>query len=250
MAPARRSYAQILLTIALPTAVVLGAFYIAGKYVETRDRPQLSVTGIGEAKLSAEPDLAKITLGVQTGRQPTAPEAMNTLRQGMSAILAALREQGIEAKDVQTSNLSLYPASDWIDGEQVPRGYEASQNVTVTVRDITKTGDTISAATSAGANYVSGAQFTVADVAALRSQGRSDALARAREEAEKLARELGMRLGALVGFAEDISPYDAAPYGKGMGGYGSAEGMGGGSIDMPAGEQEYTVRVYLTYRLR
>ncbi|MFA6259624.1 MAG: SIMPL domain-containing protein [Candidatus Peribacteraceae bacterium] len=250
MAPIQRSYPRILLTIALPTAVVLGAFYIAGKYVETRDRPQLSVTGIGEAKLSAEPDLAQITLGVQTGRQPTAPEAMDTLRQSMSAILAALREQGIEEKDVQTSNLSLYPASDWIDGEQVPRGYEASQNVTVTVRDIAKTGDTISAATAAGSNYVSGAQFTVEDVSALRSQGRTEAIARAREEAKNLAAELGMRLGDLAGFSEDISPYNMTSYAKGIGGYGGAEGMGGGDMDMPAGQQEYTVRVYLTYRLR
>jgi len=246
MAPNSRPYLPLFMTVVFPATVILGGSYIAGKFIETRDRPQMSVTGIGETKVAVEPDVAQITLGVQTGRQTTAPKAMEVLKASMDDTLAALRKAGIEDKDIQTSNLSLYPASDWVDGEQVPKGYEASQNVTVTVREIANVGSIISTATEAGVNQVSNVQFMVEDVAALRSQSRAEALARAREEAKKLAAELSRPLGDLIGFSEDISPYTMTSYGKG-GGYG---GGGGEEMPVPAGQQEYTVRVYLTYRLR
>jgi uncharacterized protein YggE len=99
-----------------------------------QDPTTLSLQAEGEVK--AAPDMASITLGVST-QAPTAADALRRNADQMSAILAALRGQGLAEQDIQTSNLSLgaqyaYPQN------QPPKltGYEASNAVTVTVRDL------------------------------------------------------------------------------------------------------------------
>jgi len=182
---------SIFLRLALPTTVVWGLFFLAGNYIESTPRIQASISGIGETKVAEKPDIASVTLGVQTGRQESSQEAMETLEEQMNAVLGAVKALEIPENDIQTSGFSLYPAYDWIEGKQVPRGYEASQNVTIKVRNPGKVGDVISAATKAGANNVSGIQFLMDDMAALRDRARSESIAKAKKQAEDLAEELG-----------------------------------------------------------
>ncbi len=238
---------RIFYTVALPTTVLAGIFFLAGKYVEVQPQNHPSISVQGETKVAAKPDLATVTLGVQTGRQETSQEAMDMLEQNMKKILDAVAASGIEQKDIQTSGFTLYPAYDWKDGEQIPRGYEASQSVAIKVRDPSKVADVISAATQAGANNVSGIEFRIDDLAAVRDQARKESIAKAKEQAEKLAAELGMHVGELMSYGEDVSPYVETSYGKG-GGYGGGGDMAQSAV--PSGEQEITVRVYLTYELK
>jgi hypothetical protein len=243
------SLTSVFLTVALPTTLLAGLFFLAGKYVEAQPHPQPSVAAQGEMKVSILPDLALITLGVQTGRQNTAEGATTLLDATMKSVLEAVGALGVESKDVQTSNFTLYPAYDFVEGEQVPRGFEASQNVTIKVRQTEKSGDVIAAATKAGANNVSGVQFLVEDMEAVKDQARREAIAKAKQQAELLAEELGMRLGKLMSYGEDATPYVDTSYGRGgyaMGGDGDSMN----SIALPSGEQEITVRVYLSYQLR
>lgn len=236
---------RFLLTIALPIIILSGMFYLAGKTLEVRPPARPAITGYGEGKVAAKPDTVEVTLGVQTGRQPTADRTMDLLTQRMDAILKELKAQGIEEKDITTTGLYLYPAYDWIDGQQVSRGFEASENVIVTVRDITKAGETISVATKAGANQVTGVRFYIQDITALRRQARTDAIAKAKEDAEMLANDMGVRLGRLAAINEASSAPTGQPYMRadGMGG-------GGGGVPVPAGEQELLVSVTLTYEVR
>ena len=118
----------------------------------------------------------------------------------------------------------------------------------IKVRDLAKVGGVISAATSAGANQVTGVEFTIDDMSALGAEARAEAVTRAKAEAIKLAESLEAKLGRLTGFSEDTGGYPQPVYDR-------AVGMGGGgaeaipAVDVPSGEQEITIRVYLTYEL-
>lgn len=215
--------------------------------IEVRPPARPAITGYGEGKVMAKPDTAEVTLGVQTGRQPTAERAMELLTQRMDAILAQLKQQGIEEKDISTTGLSLYPAYDWVDGQQISKGFEASENIIVKVRDISKIGQTINTSTKAGANQVNGVRFYLQDITQLRREARKAAIAKAKEDATQLAGDMNVTLGRLAEINEQTSGavnpmYDRA---MGMGG-----GEGGSSVPVPSGEQELTVSVSLTYELR
>ncbi len=241
---------RVFFAVTFPTAIVLGLFYLGGKYMEAHPWSPVYISVQGETKIAEKPDIAKVTLGVQTGRRETSQEAMRMLQQTMSGVVIAVRKLEVKDADVQTSGFSLYPAYDWRDGEQIPRGYEASQNLTIIVRNPENVGDVISAAIESGANNVSDISFLKEDLAGLRDQARRESIAKAREQARRLADELGMRVGDMTGYSEDILSFSDSAYGKGGYGYGGMGGGGAESFPIPSGEQEFTVRVFLTYKLK
>lgn len=232
----------------IAVALIVGGLYVAGKFVETRDMIEPTISVTGEGRVFVVPDIAEVSLGIQTGRQPSAAEAMRRLREGMSAVFAAVKKAGVEEKDIRTENFTLNPVYDWTEKGQIFRGFEANQSLRVKVRNLDKVTDVITAAAGAGANQAGNVAFTVDDPERVRAEARDDAIAQAKAKAQKLASDLGMRLGEIEGFNE--------------GGYGgppvvfmrSAEmGMAGGGGDVPlpvpAGEQEIVVQVTITYEL-
>ena len=235
---------------ALMVAVALGGmFYIGGKYVEKRNIDPITITVSGEGKVAASPDLAMLSLGVQTGRQPTSEAAMTMLKKNMDAIIAAVKKAGVDDKDISTENFWLNPAYDWTDKGQVPRGFEANQSIRVKVRNLDKASEILGAATAAGANQAGGIQFTIDEPEKLRGEAREKAIAQAKEKAELLAKNLGMTLGNMRGFVEGGASMPPMMYDRAM-----AVGMGGGmseasAVPLPAGEQEINMQVSLTYEL-
>jgi uncharacterized protein YggE len=132
----------------------------------------------------------------------------------------------------------------------VDRGFEASQSLAVKVRDLAKIGDALNAAVSKGANQAGGVSFTIDDPDVLRQQAREMAITKAKAKAALLAQQLGRPLGELKGFSEGARGYEVN-FMKTM-----AEGIGG-AMDasvpapvVPAGEQEVSVTVTLTYELQ
>ena len=139
--------AAILIGLAAPPALAQGVDADAVFHATT-----LSLQAEGEAK--AAPDMASITLGVTT-LAPSAAEAMRLNAGKMNAILAALRGQGLAERDIQTSNLSLGPQYVYLQNEP-PKltGYQASNDVTVTVRDLSRLGPAIDAVSAAIASVL------------------------------------------------------------------------------------------------
>src|SRR5665213_1082832 len=134
------------------TAVVARA-QGAGEAGRMFEATTLSVSAYGETKIA--PDQAVITLGVQT-IAPVAAEAMAQNAAQMSAVSTALRRAGIAEKDIQTSSLNLSPQYIYTPNEPAKlTGYQASNDVTITVEDLQRLGPTIDAVTAAGANPVS-----------------------------------------------------------------------------------------------
>lgn len=154
----------------------------------------VSADGTSEAR----PDMATINLGVTTEGQ-TAAAALAENARRMTALTQALRRAGVAERDIQTSNVSVYPQQVYGEG-QAPRitGYQANNTVTAKVRNIDNTGRVIDAAVGAGSNQVNGVSFSHADPDAQLDIARRDAIAEARRRAELYANTLGMRVHRIV----------------------------------------------------
>ena len=153
----------------------------------------INVNGVGRVKIT--PDVADVQLGV-TVQGETAQEASDEAAKIMDAVLAAITGAGIPEADIQTTQLSLYPVYDYNDNPPEIEGWEASNIVTVTVRDMDAIGDVIGAATGAGATNVQGITFRVDDPSEAEAQARSKAVEDARAKADQLAADAGV---AIVG---------------------------------------------------
>lgn len=239
---------------ALIVAVAVGgSFYLSGKHLEVKhrnDQPS-TITVSGDGKAFAIPDIAQLNVGVQTGRQSTANAAMTKLKASMDPVIAAVKAQGIDDKDITTQNFWLNPVYDYSNGTQIARGFEAGQSLSIKVRDLDKASDVLGAATAAGANQAGGVQFTVDNPEAVQAEARANAIKEAQEKAQVLAKQLGVGLGKILNFSEGYGGGYPTPmyYSKdAMMGVGGAR-MEDQAVQLPVGEQEVNINVSITYEL-
>lgn len=207
----------------------------------------LNVNGTGQIFLS--PDIAYIYIGVHT-EEPTAADAVTANNEETQRVIEALKVAGVEAKDIRTTNFSIWPNQQYgPDGQPTGTRYVVDNSVFVTVRELDNLGDLLDAAISAGANSINSIQFDVAD--------RTDALKKAREEAVKdakaQAQELADVAGMNLGEVQSISFYDSAPmpylnsYGKGGGGAAVSEAA---AVPIQPGQLTLTVTVSMSYAIK
>ena len=201
---------------------------------------------VAEGKASAKPDLAMITLGVET-RDAEAQKAAEQNNAQMADVMAALRAMGIADEDVQTADYSIRAEIDWSDGEQRVLGYIVNNSVVVKMRDMDKVGDVLDAATEAGANNIYGIQFTFDDPSALREQARAAAMAEARKKADALAQLAGVGLGRPRYISESFTENPPLYAERALA---LAPSEGGGTTPVSAGELEVIVQVQVTYDIR
>lgn len=163
------------------------------------DEPARTITVGGAGEASGAPDLATVNIGVKT-EGSSASEALRTNAAAMQKTIDRLKSLSIEAKDIQTSGLSVNPQYDYQQNRNKPRitGYVANNNVTVRLRDIAKAGDVIDQAVSSGANSLGGIRFGFADPKPLLEAARRDAVADAKSRARVLTDAAGVRLGELI----------------------------------------------------
>lgn len=161
---------------------------------------QITVTGEGE--VLGAPDMATITMGA-IGEGATARDALSQVSTKVRALLARLEAEGIEARDIQTSGLSLSPR--WKHPKNAaPRieGFQASNMVTVRVRDLDKLGAVLDGVVSDGANQFHGLQFGLSEPRPALDEARRRAVRDGRAKAELLAEAAGVALGPLVMMSE------------------------------------------------
>ncbi len=170
-------------------------------YIGRENQQIYTITIDGEGKITAIPDIAQISLGIQTEKS-TVATAQKENTDKMNKIIGELKVMGVEAKDIKTTNYSIYPRYDWLDGRQLLRGYIVSQNVSIKIRDLEKVGTIVDKAGSLGANEVGSLNFTIDEPEQIRQEARVKALANAKEKAEALAKVAGVKLGKLVSFSE------------------------------------------------
>lgn len=162
-----------------------------------------TITVAGEGEATAQPDVAYVSVGVVT-QAPTAAQATADNARLLNSVLDALRGRGVESRDLQTSGLSVSPQYAQGRSERPDIiGYQAINNVTVTVNDVARAGELLDAALGAGANRVGGLRFSIRDTAALRQQALAQAVAAARTNAEAIAASLGLPLSGVSTVVEE-----------------------------------------------
>jgi uncharacterized protein YggE len=205
--------------------------------------PQITVTG--EGRVQVTPDMATITIGAQNEAE-TAADALAATSAATAQIIARLTEAGIEARDIQTANLSLSPRYENYrgDGSQ-PRllGYVASNTVQVRVRDLETLGARLDASVAAGGNQFGGLAFGLQVPGPVEDEARRRAVADALRKAELYATAAGLALGSVQSIAE-------------QGGYGGPQPMfrseamvADAAVPVAPGELEIGATVVITFGL-
>ncbi len=201
----------------------------------------------GTATVSAEPEIVQVTFGVDLrGDDPAT--VVNEAAQKINRAIAAARELGVADKDIQTTGYSVWVETVYDPQTGQPTGqvvYHASHFVMATLRDLSKTGNLLAAVIEAGANSISGVNFTVENPDALVKEARQKALENARTQAEQTAQVLGISLGKPVLVTEG-GGYPVAPVMR-------LEGVGGGGVEahsISPGAFSVTVSVQVVYEIR
>lgn len=235
-----------------PFAAVLGAVLLllaaGGVYAVRPDKahggsqPAQQITVSGTGTVTTTPDRANFSFGVSTDKQ-TAKNAIAATSRKMLRVLNALEAAGVQARDIQTQQISVWP--NYVNSTFV--GFTASNSVVVKIRNLDAAGPVIDAAVGAGATSVWGPELFRSDQQQIARNALRDAVSDARAKAQALAAASGSSVGRIVSVIEHGA---IAPSGGGVTGIG-----GGVAITAPApipppvraGEQSVQATVTVTF---
>lgn len=160
----------------------------------------LTVSATGES--TRVPDIATFSAGVVT-QALAARDAMSANNSQMAAVVRALKKAGVADRDIQTSNINLNPQYSY-EERRAPQltGYQATNTVTVRLRNLAKSGDIIDALVSSGANQVNGPMFTLDKPEEANDEARVDAMNKARARANLYAKAAGLSVKRIVSINE------------------------------------------------
>jgi len=238
------------LPVLLAAAVAIGLAAASPGHAADRplaERPVPMIRVQGEGSVAVAPDMAIIDIGVLR-EGATAREALTASNEAMAAVIAAMKEEGIEARDLQTSGFFVQPrytqpAPDR--SSEAPRidGYSATNSLTVRIRDLARLGAVLDRAVTLGVNTGGNITFTNAEpdqhVAKAREAAVRDAAARARQ----LAEAAGVKLGNLV----EINDMGSGPRPMMMArakSFDAAE-----AVPVESGENTYTVNIQAAWEV-
>lgn len=247
--------------------IIVSAFFVikgigelkAQRFIGSGTTATNTITVSGEGKVFAVPDVATITFSVRKDAS-TVKEAQEKANEIANGAIEFIRDSGVEEKDIKVVSNNFYPKYETIAPcytypcpNKDPKivGYEVSRSITVKVRNADSAGAIVDGLATKNVTDLNGPTFTIDDEDSIRDEAREDAIADAREKAEKLADQLGVSIVRIVGFSENGGGYPIA--------YMRAEsanmGMGGAEdmkvdADLPMGENEYSSNVTITYEIR
>jgi uncharacterized protein YggE len=219
---------------------------LAGNHASAADTsgtPEHTLTVSGTGQVSVAPDIADVMLGMSV-QKPTVKEARATAATSMTAVIAAVKKTGVADKDIVTTNLSLTPVYDYSANGSAPRlvGYQFSNTVKVTVRDLNKLAAVVDDAVSAGATTVQGISFRLDNAKPVEAQARQIAMTDARAKADALAKSAGVSIKGVASISESsTTPITYRNYLVG------AEDAAGASTPIQTGSTDIEIQVTVSY---
>lgn len=243
------------IVIAVIVVIFIGKMAFGG-HCEWRDNKGVvnTITVSGKGEKMATPDIAQISFGVSAENMDVG-KAQTESATKINNIIDLLKTKGVDVKDIKTTNYSINPRYDYIQastnypygGKQVLAGYTVSQTVEVKIRKIADAGAILSGVGEFGVTDVSGLNFLVDAEDTLKLEARNLAIKDAKDQAEVLAKELGIKLVKITSFSEsnnypvyrdymmsakaEMAPSSVAP-------------------QVPAGENTITSNVSITYEIK
>lgn len=217
---------------------------------ENNDRdnaPANVVRVVGTADVKVVPDRAVIELGVEK-QNPSASAAKQAADAASRKIIAALNANGVDAKDIQTTYLSLQPQSYVRKGVRISY-FVAAQTLTVTVRDLPKLDSLLEALIKAGGNRIDSIRYETSDLRKYRDQARDLAMKAAHEKADALAKSLGQQIGKAQ-MIDEVPEYSYMSAGiQANYSYDSVNKLSRSEAATAAGQQSISASVVVSFKL-
>lgn len=205
--------------------------------------PQISVSG--EGKIKVKPDQVAINFGVENiGKDATEVKKLND--ETVDKVMKYIKKFGIPSADYQTNNVSLNRTYDY---DKKKYNYQASQQVTILLKDITRYDDLMMGLVDNGINNISNIEFKSSKMEALKSEARIAAMKDAKKKAEDYVSILNQKVGKALIITDNSQPYYPQPrmYKSTM----AMDSMGGGASQetLAAGEIEVIANVTVSFVL-
>lgn len=247
--------------------ILLAAFLFAGtinalkeyRYIGGGVPAHNTVTVTGEGEVFVVPDTAEFTVTIEEEAE-TAGEVQALVATKMEGVQELLTAEGVVEGNIKTVSYNLQPKYRFepevcpqfgrCDRERIQDGFRLTQRVQVKVDDLDAAGRLIASVSELEVMRVSGLTFTVADEEVVKAEARALAIEAAEAKAEVIASDLGVVFTRVVNFREgDVY----MPVMRAMSD--SAMGLGGAEMELeeavlPAGENQVTSRVSITYEIR
>lgn len=198
---------------------------------------------VGSSTLSTKPNIAIAQIGVQTISSELDPALIDNNKK-VDAVINALRQQGVEDKDIKTTAFNVYPLRDYKNND--PNrivGYQVDNVLSVTFRKMDNIGRGLQSAINAGANNVIGIYFSVSDAESLKNEARTKAIQDAKRKAESMAQSAGINLGKIISINEISASVPITPK------YDYSRSSPESAVPVQPGELEITVQVEIVYEL-
>ena len=232
---------------ALATALLLGLMMAGAAPLSAEEKlMDRTVTVSASGSVSAAPDQATIATGVSSEAK-TAREALTKNTEAMTKVIAELKSQGVEAKDIQTTQFNIEPVYVYPKEGQPPSvtGYRVNNMLSVRVRDLDKLGGVLDQLVTVGANQMNGITFEVSKAETLKDDARKVAIENAKRRAQLLATAAGADVGDVLQISEETSHPGPRPMV-----FAKRAAMAEASVPIERGEQELEARVTVTWKLK
>lgn len=227
------------------------------KIVDANEGNTITVTG--DSEVFAKPDIATITFSVRA-EDPDLVKAQADAEVKVAEAIKAVKDSGVDEKDIQTTYYNAMPIYDWDQkcgvygcesGERKLKGYEVNESVSIKVRDLTKASSIIGLIGSAKVTDIQGPNFDIEDRDALMEDARKEAIDEAKSKAKDLANELGVNLGKIVSFNDGGNDGYAVPMMYGAKDMAVSESSAGAvAPTLAEGQNRIYSSVSITYKIK
>lgn len=221
-----------------------GSFPFSVSSVVTQKTTTFDVTG--EGKVTTKPDIATVTVGISAQAQGVraAQDQINSI---INKVTQALKQDGVDSKDIQTSNYNIHPTYDYTGGSQRITGYSANTNILIKVRNLDNVNNVIDTATANGANQISGISFDVDDKTKAQDEARQKAVSEAKKKAAEASKIAGFKLGRIINYSEN---FQGSPRPIPLAAEALTKAVGGTPTQIEPGTSEIVVDVTLSYEIQ
>ena len=255
---------KVLLVLGIVAILFVGMLFVneTKKFAAPGDLANaatINVTGTGTA--FAIPDVATETYTVEQ-KAATVTAAQATVTATANAALAFLKSSGIADKDIQTTDYSANPEYSYptpcvpgractdVSSSPTITGYDVSETVTVKIRDTSKVGAIVDGLGAKGVTGLSGPNFMVDDPDTVNASARASAIADAEQNAEVLAKQLGVTLVRITSFSDNSGGGTVYPMAYAAKGMAMDSAAAAPTPDISAGQNKYVSNVTLTYEIQ
>jgi uncharacterized protein YggE len=186
-----------------PTLFFAGLLFLWASHASAQQQPVLpplvTVTGTGEVKV--QPDEIVLNIGIDV-RDKNLDAARKQNDERVVALLNFLKKSGIDAKNIQTTNLSVFPHYVGEYGQTTPEYYMTQKSVTILIKEVKRFDELLTGIYKTGANRVEGIEYRSSEILKHREQARKLAMQAAKQKAIALTSELGSKIGRVYQIQE------------------------------------------------